>query len=87
MLIQLSGGGQVTLFVGYVPLLIDRPGGAAAIAEFLKKLRRLTQCPLCTRIVAANFNHIGEVVKASRSRRPVWQHMPAGEASFKIAFR
>src|SRR5258706_12860472 len=34
MLIQLSGGGEIALFVGYVALLIDRPSRTAAIAEF-----------------------------------------------------
>ena len=38
MLIQLSSCGQVALFARYVALLIDGPGGAAAIAEFLKNV-------------------------------------------------
>jgi hypothetical protein len=86
-LIQLSCGVQLTLFVRDVALLIDRPGGAAAITQFFKQLRRLTQRPLCASILTADFNHIGEIVKAARGRRLVRQHMPAGEASFKIAFR
>ena len=45
-LIQSSRGSHIALFARYVALLVDRPGGAAAIAEFLKNVRRFTQAPI-----------------------------------------
>src|SRR5580700_9128656 len=41
-LIQLAGCSRVTLFARNVTLLVDRPGGPAAITEFLKDVRCLT---------------------------------------------
>ena len=54
-------------------LLVDAPGGAVAIAEFNKYIRSLAERPLSAWIVAANFDDVGKVVKATGNCQAVWQ--------------
>ena len=84
-LIQLRAADHVALCARDVALLVDGPGGAAAIAKFLENVRRLAQCPSSARIVAANLDHVGKIVKTTRDGQPVRQQTPAGEASLKVA--
>src|SRR4029077_20481666 len=70
-LIQFAGSNRVTLRARYVSLLIDGPGGAVAIPKFNKDVRGLAERPLSAWIVAANFDYIRKVVKATRNCQPV----------------
>src|ERR1700709_892953 len=87
MLVQLSCGGQVALFVRYVALLVDGPPGTHPLAEFLEKARRLSQCPLCAGIVATDLDHVSKIVKTTCNSRPVREQAPACQTTFKIALR
>src|SRR6266567_2748275 len=84
---QSSCDSNVALRARDVALLADRPGGAGAISELFKNIRRLTQRPLSAWIIAANLDHIGKVVKTTRDGQPVRQHAPARQTSLKIALR
>src|SRR6202035_4476441 len=70
-LIQFAGSNRVTLRVRNLSLLIDGPGGAVAIPKFSKYVRRLTERRLSAWIVAANFDHVRKVVKATRNCQTV----------------
>src|SRR5579864_7444009 len=87
LLIERACDRYLTLLTRDVTLLIDRPGGAAAIAKFLKETGGLTQCGLRGRIVAANLNHVGQVMKATCGCRSVRESAPALEAFLKIQLR
>src|SRR6516225_3109520 len=64
--IQFAGRTQITLFTGYVTLLIDGPGGPAAITQRFEYFCGFAQRPASSCIVAADLNDVGEIVQATR---------------------
>src|ERR1700736_625034 len=85
--VQSSSGSHVARLPRDITLLVDRPGGSAAIPQFLKDLNRFTQRPSGAWIVAADLEDIGKIVKTTRDCQPIRQQTPAREAPLKIALR
>src|SRR5256885_2219597 len=66
-LIEGASSGDGALFARDVPLLVQRPRRAGTIAESLKNAGCFIQCPSSTCVVAANFDHVGEVMQTTRN--------------------
>ena len=64
--VKVAGCVDVTRGARDVTLLIDRPGGSAGIANFLKNPGRFTQRPARPWIVAPNLDYIGEIMETTR---------------------
>src|SRR6202158_1811500 len=87
LLIEVASDRHLALLTRYVTLLIDRPRGPAAIAKLLKDTCGLTQGRLGCRIVTANSDYIGKIMKAPCGCQSVRERTPALDASFKIHLR
>src|SRR5581483_5622495 len=83
-LIELERSAKVALFTRDVALLIQRPGGAAAVTEFFEDVACFAQGGLASSVVAANLGDVGKIVQTARGREIIGELAPASETALEV---